>query len=109
MNRGRLLRGRGKFDRAVSDLTEAIVLSPNYHLAYFYRGGIWEAKREYERAIADYDSAIQLESKNASYLNNRCWVRAVTGWEPEQALSDCGEALRINPEYAFAPHVKVQK
>jgi membrane associated rhomboid family serine protease/Flp pilus assembly protein TadD len=68
--------------------------------AYNNRGLVWFAKGDNDSAIADYSEAIGLDSKNAGYLNNRCWARAIAGRELPLAVTDCTEALRIAPNDA---------
>src|SRR5690242_17070680 len=40
-------------------------------IAYFDRGNALDAAGEYDRAISDYDKAIELDPKDADALNNR--------------------------------------
>jgi tetratricopeptide (TPR) repeat protein len=68
--------------------------------AYNNRGNAWQDKGDNDRAIADYSEAIRLDPKNAAYLNNRCWARAIAGRELPLAVTDCTEALRIAPNDA---------
>jgi len=68
--------------------------------AYISRGSAWRDKGDVDRAIADYSEAIRLDPKNAAYLNERCWARAIAGRELPLAVTDCTEALRIAPNDA---------
>ena len=45
--------------------------------AYFNRGSAWANKGEFDRAIADYDQAIQLDPKNtkAYYFRGMVWEK----------------------------------
>ena len=45
--------------------------STRIHLAYINRGSAWHAKKEYNKAIADYTEAIRLDPKDACLLRNR--------------------------------------
>jgi tetratricopeptide (TPR) repeat protein len=40
------------------------------------RGGDFEARAEYDKAIADYDEAIRLDPKNPAPWNNKAWLAA---------------------------------
>jgi tetratricopeptide (TPR) repeat protein len=62
---------KGEYDRAISDLDQAIRLDPNLAMAYNNRGGVYENKGDYDRAISDYDQAIQLDPNYAAAYNNR--------------------------------------
>jgi tetratricopeptide (TPR) repeat protein len=64
---------------------------------------------DYDRALKDYDRAIQLEPTGATYWNGRgfAWhMRSIgDGDRPaceDRALSDYAEAIRLDPEYASA-------
>jgi tetratricopeptide (TPR) repeat protein len=85
---------------AITDYNEVIRLDPKYAFAYYNRGNVYEAKKDYDHAIADFGDAIQLDSKNAAYFNSRCWVRALSGRDLTRALADCNESLRLRPDVA---------
>ena len=44
--------------------------------AYINRGRTWYDKKDYDKAIADYDEAIRLEPKYASAYKMRAWLWA---------------------------------
>ena len=48
-------------------MTQGIKLNPDYAGAYFLRGNAYNAKEDYDHAIADYTQAIKLDPDNASY------------------------------------------
>lgn len=52
------------------------------------------------RAIALITSALDQHSENVQLLSLRCWTRMTANIELEQALADCDEALRLDPENA---------
>jgi len=52
----------------------------------------------YDQAIADYSHAIALDPKYALAYSNRCWIGVVVARQLQRALSDCDEALRIEPQ-----------
>src|SRR5262249_49417167 len=101
-NRGIVYSKMKDFDRAIGDYSEAIRLDPTYAEAYEDRGDAWLEKKDYDRAAADYGEAIRLFPGNPTYLNDRCWARALAGRDLPQALSDCDQALRIRPSYGSA-------
>src|SRR5262249_29256394 len=80
---------------------QAIRIDPKYAEAYFNRALLREAKKEYDKALADYDQAIQIEPQYAHAYNNRA---AIWGGKKEydKALADFNEAIRIDPKYAPA-------
>ena len=117
-----------EYDRAIADYDQAIRLDPNdpyltqayggYGVgyletkrylwksrlaeAYHGRGAAWHAKREYDRAIADYDQAIRLDPDRALVY----YDRGVT-WhakrEYDRAIADYDQTIRLNgPDLAEA-------
>jgi hypothetical protein len=53
------LHEKREFDAALSDLDAAVRLAPDYACAYDHRG-VYSFRRDYDRAIAEYDQAIVL-------------------------------------------------
>jgi tetratricopeptide (TPR) repeat protein len=60
------------------------------------RGNTWLEKKEYEKAIKDYDEAIRLNAKDASAFLHRA-----TAWlgkeDYDEAIKDFDEAIRLDP------------
>ncbi|TGV29510.1 tetratricopeptide repeat protein, partial [bacterium M00.F.Ca.ET.168.01.1.1] len=44
---------------------------PNFANGYYNRGVSWVFKGDYDKAIADFDTAIGLEPNNGDYYYNR--------------------------------------
>ncbi len=93
-------------DRALHDFDVAVRLSrlhsTSLHLRsaiFCGRGVAWAAKREYERAIDDYSSAIELDPRNVVARQDRAFV-----WSAEKqydkAIVDLDEAIRLRPDDA---------
>jgi tetratricopeptide (TPR) repeat protein len=61
----------------------------------------WRVKKEYDKAIADYDEAIRLDPKYAIAFNNRgsAWLIKK---EYDKAIADYDEAIRLDPKYVNA-------
>jgi lipoprotein NlpI len=69
--------------------------------AFNNRGIGYAQKGQYDRAIADYDQAIQLNPNYATAFTNR--GRAYTNkGEYDLAISDYDQAIRLNPNYTEA-------
>lgn len=51
---------------AIINFDRAIALNPRRYISYLSRGLAYRDKEEYDRAIADFDRAIELESKTTS-------------------------------------------
>src|SRR5438552_534474 len=54
---------------------EAIGLDPNHAAAYSTRGHCWSDKKDFDKAIADYDVAIRLNPTARWYINRgNAWL-----------------------------------
>jgi len=94
-----------KFDEILSLLTVEELERDDYkHTAdelYIWRGNIWNKKKDYDKAIIDYNKAIEINPKNAElYL----W-RGNTWYDKkdyDEAIADYSKAIEINPNYTLA-------
>jgi tetratricopeptide (TPR) repeat protein len=69
--------------------------------AFNNRGGAYNDKKDYDRAIADFDQAIRLDPKYAFAYKNR--GTAYYGKNDyDRAFADFGQAIRLDPKYAAA-------
>ncbi|HEU5451488.1 MAG TPA: tetratricopeptide repeat protein [Terriglobales bacterium] len=58
-------------------------------------------KRDYAKALAAYNRAIQLDPKQPEFYMEKC--RALAGLQRQaEAVSACSEAIKLRPEYALA-------
>ncbi|GLH79230.1 hypothetical protein SSBR45G_41390 [Bradyrhizobium sp. SSBR45G] len=69
--------------------------------ALIARASIYITKGDADRAIADYDVALQLDPTLADILNARGELYRKKGNRPK-ALADFAAALRLNPDHASA-------
>jgi tetratricopeptide (TPR) repeat protein len=89
-----------KGDEAIAACTRAIDAAPkgkNIATVYYNRGVEWDAKKDYDRAIADYSEAIKLNSKYAEAFNNRGRMYRAKR-ERDLALADYESAIRLAPK-----------
>ena len=56
---------------------------------------------EYDRAVEDYERAVQFAPDDPSALNGLCWFMGLAGRAAE-ALPHCNRALSIDPDYFHA-------
>ena len=100
VNRGAIYSMQGSTEKALADLDQAVELQPNHALAHYNRGYAHFARQDYEQAIADYTRAIEADARMGWAFNNRCLTRIIVGRDLAEALSDCDEALRLQPDNA---------
>ena len=73
----------------------------NLAFAYYNRGIAYDDKGQYDRAIADYDTAIKLNPKDADFYFNRGTSYDDKG-QFDRAIADYDTAIKLNPKYAIA-------
>lgn len=69
--------------------------------AYYNRGIAYDNKGEYDRAIADYNKALEINPRHAGAYNNRGLAYYSKG-EYDHAIADYNKAIEINPRHAEA-------
>ncbi len=92
----------GEFDKGIADFTEVIHLNPKLAAPYYGRGAAYMHKGEYDRAIRDFDEALQLVSSNdisnmSLVYCNRGVVWGLKG-EYDKAIADFSQAVAVNPK-----------
>jgi tetratricopeptide (TPR) repeat protein len=85
-------------DRALADYNDAIKANPNSIYAYNNRGAAFQRKGDFARAAADYGEVTRLQPNNLDAWSARCWVRALSPGQTQQALADCNAALKIKAD-----------
>jgi tetratricopeptide (TPR) repeat protein len=78
-------------------------------LAFLARGTAYRRGGDGAKAEADFKEAIRLDSiplesgnMEALLFNDRCWARAIAGFEIDLALADCNEAIKLRPNFTAA-------
>ncbi len=65
---------------------------------YYQIAKLYEAMTSYVQAIDAYGEIIKLAPDDVvTAYANRCWNRAIMGYELDAALADCNESLRLEP------------
>jgi tetratricopeptide (TPR) repeat protein len=90
-----------RFEDAVDYFTRVIKSDSSSDFAFVMQGSIWDAKGEYDVAIADCNDAIRPEPRTAAHFNNRGHARNAQG-EYDKAIADFNEAIRLDPSYDSA-------
>jgi tetratricopeptide (TPR) repeat protein len=88
------------YSKAIDQITRELKGHPNAQ-AYLSRGKLWEARSEFDKAIADYSAAIKLDPTNEFIYNSRGNAWRSKG-EYDKAIADHSEAIRLDPKYALA-------
>ena len=101
-DRARAYFGLGLYASAVDDLNEALKRKPNDAEALENRGLALIQFGDPRRAIDDFDKVIALQPASAAALRERCWARAASNHDVDDALDDCNKALAQKPSDAAA-------
>jgi Tfp pilus assembly protein PilF len=99
VSRGTAYYQQDAFDRAISDLTEAIRLNPKNGTAFGYRGMAYYKKRNFDRAISDYTQAIRLDWKAAFYFRGEAYSQK---GDYDRAIADFSETIRFDQKDVLA-------
>lgn len=99
-SRAAAFEAKKDIDRALADYNEAIKTNPNSIYAYNNRGAAFQRKGDFARAAADYGEVTRLQPNNLDAWGARCWVRAISPGQTQQALADCNAALKIKADAA---------
>jgi tetratricopeptide (TPR) repeat protein len=87
VNRGLVLAEKGEFEKALTDLDEAVTNWPAVAIARVNRGYTRELMGDYAKAVADYSEVTHLLA-----TNNLAWVRATC---PDAKFRNGAEAVRL--------------
>ncbi|WP_372371118.1 tetratricopeptide repeat protein [Candidatus Uabimicrobium sp. HlEnr_7] len=78
--------------------SEQIQLNPTNALAYFNRGGLYTRIKEYEKALADYNKALELTSGYRDVHFNRA-ILYTKMRKYNKALVDYSKAIELDPKF----------
>ena len=97
-SRAQAYEAKNDFDKALADYNQSLKVNPKSIYAYNNRGAAYQRKGDYARAAADYGEVTKLQPNNIDAWSARCWVRAMSPGQAQQALSDCDQALKIKAD-----------
>lgn len=87
--------------KAVADFNKAIQFAPNDNgdkaELYVKRGRAWSSLKEWDKAFADFETALKLSPEDPVIYSNRGAVRGAKG-DYQEALADLAYAERLNPD-----------
>ena len=100
-NWGSALRRAGDHDTALLVYTRAIRKDPKNYRSYNLRGLTYYDMAQYEKAIADFDTCIQLNATYGyAFMNRSCAYYKL--FEYAKALQDGNRAVELMPKNAAA-------
>jgi tetratricopeptide (TPR) repeat protein len=79
-NRGNAYNGKGNYDKAIVDFTQAINLDPNYAAAYYNRGLAYANKGDYDKVITDLEAVLRIDPHHPYAGEDIKYVRQARGW-----------------------------
>ena len=89
---------------AIRDEDRAIRLNPKDAHAWYFRGFVYDRQKQYEKAIADYSSALQVATGDAvkKVILYRRGLAQVKRHKESLALKDFNEAINLDQSFAAA-------
>jgi tetratricopeptide (TPR) repeat protein len=95
----------GECRKAIVSLTRALALDPTLAEAMRLRGDcqnalvpvMGDAQVYYDRAIADYEAALQVEPDAYTYNAHASIISSLGQWD--EAIEEYGQAIELDPDY----------
>ena len=100
-NLGAALLEKGKLDKAVLHIKEALRIEPGCKAALYNLGAALSAQGKLDEAVLHYNNMLKINPKDAIVHNNLADVLSAHG-KPNEAVLHYNEALKIDPDYAGA-------
>lgn len=94
--RGYAYHRAGKYDRALSDYSEALHFDRDDSYALYNRGLIYQGRGDYIKAVTDYSRSIELRPDNADAYINRGAIYLDTG-RFKRSIADTTNAHKLDP------------
>lgn len=96
-NRGVEYRALGRLVDAIDDQTEVLRRRPGYQPAFVARATALLEQGKVPRALADLDTAVELDPRDPRAWHNRGVANRKSG-RTARAIEDFGEAIRLSPQ-----------
>ncbi len=101
----------GKFDDLTALLTDEVLKTKKDVELYTFRGFTWYIKKEYDKAVTDYNDALEINSdyELAFYNRGSAWVAKK---EYDKAIDDYNKVIKLKPyylDYAYTARGNVWK
>jgi tetratricopeptide (TPR) repeat protein/tRNA A-37 threonylcarbamoyl transferase component Bud32 len=92
-------------DAKIRDFDRAIAVSPGFAEAYLGRGSARWGKKDAKGAYEDFDHLIKMGAQLPGAYNGRGRTVLELMNDPDRALPDLNEALRLRPEGYVLPYI----
>lgn len=96
----------GKYKSAIEKISKSINLKNDFEISYFYRGVAHQALENWDEAMLDYTSSIQINDKMTDAYYNRARIilsrRDIENPKIENAISDLKIALELDNKFTDA-------
>lgn len=86
---------KGQLGEAIVEYDKAIMINPNFGMAYRTRGTAYYKKQQYDKAIADCNKAIEMNPRYATAYFGRGKAYQRKG-QYDRAIADYNKAIEIN-------------
>lgn len=90
----------GYYDKAIAYFHQAVTTDPSYSPTFFYTGYIFASVGDFERALANYNRAIQLNPNDHAAHYNRGLIYFEQKHKFELAEADFTKAIQLDPQEA---------
>lgn len=87
---------------AIRDLNESIILNPAQAYNYAYRGDAKRLMKDFKGALADFDSAIEIDPAKAWFYYRRGWVKDEFLKDYQGGLEDYNQSIALDKDYAYS-------
>lgn len=88
----------GDLDQSEKTLKEAIRLMPNRPMAHFHMGAIYQQKKEFDKAIAEYEAESKISPDNFKVFFNLGVLYRQSG-KLQDSIQSFQKALKINNQF----------
>ena len=95
--RGNLLGDQGRLDESASNLSEATRLDPHNADYHAWLARTFAEQKNYTGALEEANCAIKIDPTNAWAYFQRGIAYAMGDQDPDRALADYSEAIRLDP------------
>lgn len=97
VNLGQLYARQGKIELAVSELEGVLKKSPRQPSVLMLLGMLHEQQKQFPRAMARYEEALQINANFAPAANNLAWLLLEHAGDTERALAYAERAWKAAP------------